>query len=127
MLSKIAVDEVKQLLAQGSMSQRQIAKRTKISRSSVALIANGRRPEYPLRGEDEDEYWHEEGPIGRCPTCGGRVHLPCRLCRVRHWQVRRQWKHPAPFETNPAVANMTPRERPNLSASAWPGIVPSRL
>ena len=81
----IALDivlDIKQKLATGKLSQRQIAKLTGISRATISAIARGRRPDYEPRVRD-DEPERPTGPPVRCPGCGGRVYLPCRLCRIR--------------------------------------------
>lgn len=82
MLSPALVEEVRRLLAEGRFSQRRIAVLTGVSRTTVSNIARGRRPDYPQRACD-DELGLACGPLGRCPGCGGRVYLPCRLCHVR--------------------------------------------
>lgn len=82
MLAPSLVEEVKRLLAAGRLSQRKIARQTGVSRGSVALIAQGKRPDYPPR-RNEDEDLGPVGPPARCPTCGAMVYPPCRLCRLR--------------------------------------------
>ena len=82
MLLPDKVAEVRRLLAEGK-SYREIAAATGVSRGSVGGIATGaRRDRLPMRMRDH-HYDEPLGPIGRCPDCGGRVHLPCRLCRTR--------------------------------------------
>jgi len=84
MISAAIVHEVKHLLAQGSLSQREIAHIAGIGRSTVANIAAGRwvdRADRPAAGEVP--FPRPSGPPTRCPTCGGRVYLPCLLCHVR--------------------------------------------
>jgi hypothetical protein len=76
------VVEVRRLLAMGRMSQRQIARSTGISRATISAIASGKRPDYQTRVRD-DEPERPIGPPVRCPGCGGRVYIPCRLCRIR--------------------------------------------
>jgi len=77
------MNDVLRLLRQPEQSQRSVARATGVSRATVAKIASGRfRPFVPREGNDHDS-WRPTGPIGRCPTCGGRVYLPCRLCKVR--------------------------------------------
>lgn len=84
MISHGMVDEIKRLLAEGTHSQRRIARMTRVSRSTVGAIANGTRPEYALRAPAHDDRFDAPyNPPARCPGCGGRVFLPCRLCRVR--------------------------------------------
>lgn len=93
----IAVDkviEIRRLLALGQLSQRNIATLTGTSRGTVGAIAAGTRPEYESRRARPDEYAEPVGPPVRCPGCGGKVYLPCRLCYLRQrqeqaWQARR--------------------------------------
>ncbi|HTQ37536.1 MAG TPA: helix-turn-helix domain-containing protein [Pirellulales bacterium] len=86
MLSLAKVDEVRRLLARGNISQRQIARDLGISRGSVAAIASGKRPNYPVTIPNEDIDCSL--PPIRCQGCGGLVHAPCRLCRVRSLKAR---------------------------------------
>lgn len=83
MIAPGIVEEIKRLLAEGKLSQRKIAKVTGISRATIGAIASGKRPDYQPRSRDEDDYFRPTGPAVRCPGCGGKVYLPCRLCRVR--------------------------------------------
>ena len=89
MIAQNLVDEVRRLLATGKYSQRQIARRTNVSRGTVNAIALGkRRNQAPKK---ETEVWGPfEGPIQRCPTCGGLVHMPCRLCETRQLMVTKR-------------------------------------
>jgi len=95
-LDREIVDEVKRLLAEGRLSQRKIAAKTRVSRGSVLRIATGRRPE-DLEGLPDESA--EESPAAvsgtfrgglpvRCKGCGRLVHLPigadrCLVCVVR--------------------------------------------
>jgi hypothetical protein len=72
-------EEIERLLKQDHWSQRKIARETGVSRSTVNNIARGYRP----RWEDSPSDVQPTGPLVRCPGCGGRVFLPCLLCRVR--------------------------------------------
>lgn len=84
MISQGMVDEIRRLLADQTLSQRRIARMTGISRATVGAIASGSRPDYPIRSTADDELFAPPwGPATRCPGCGGRVYLPCRLCHVR--------------------------------------------
>jgi hypothetical protein len=74
------VDEVERLLAEGLVSQRKIAKLVGMSRGTVNNIAMGRRPRVTT---PVDEFEPQQGPLVRCPGCGGKVYLPCLLCHVR--------------------------------------------
>jgi transposase-like protein len=103
MLTIEEVAAVRRGLEQG-VSQRELAKRTGVARSTVARIASGARRD---RSGPEDEPTESEatGPVERCPECGGRVVVPCRGCAValrvedelarrrfrRTWTDPRQW------------------------------------
>jgi transcriptional regulator with XRE-family HTH domain len=98
MISQEMVLEIRRLLALDELSQRKIARLTGVSRATIGAIASGKRPDYEPRPK-EDEWERPVGPPLRCPTCGGRVYLPCRLCRIRA-QKRRELerkKHLARF------------------------------
>ena len=84
MISNEMVEEVRRLLAEDKLSQRKIARLLRISRGTVGAISMGRRPDYEALRADSDDLLTPPGPASRCPTCGGKVYLPCRLCRERH-------------------------------------------
>ncbi|MBX3414419.1 MAG: helix-turn-helix transcriptional regulator [Pirellulales bacterium] len=89
MISQGMVDEIRRLLADQTLSQRRIARMTGISRATVGAIANGTRLDYPVRSTADDLLTTvESGPPTRCPGCGGRVYLPCRLCHIRRLKRR---------------------------------------
>ncbi len=90
MLLSGTVQEIHRLLAEAKLSHRQIAASTGVARATVAAIAGGKRAECSRRHtEKEGDREEPRSPIGRCPSCGGRVYLPCRLCLVRAWQKER--------------------------------------
>jgi transcriptional regulator with XRE-family HTH domain len=80
MIAGKIVAEAQRLLLEGRHSQRAVARLLGISRGTVRAIANGRRPVYP---DSDDEAEQSAGPPVRCPSCGGTVFMPCRLCRTR--------------------------------------------
>lgn len=91
MIRPSVVEEIKRLLAEGRHTQREIARRTGVSRGTVGAIAAGRRPEYEAARESQAA--DSEGPTGppqRCRGCGGLVYRPCRLCRVRRLIAKSQ-------------------------------------
>jgi hypothetical protein len=65
------------LLAEDTLSQREIARRVGVSRGTVDKIASGRDC------ERDDEPAEPTKPPQRCPICGALVYLPCLLCRMR--------------------------------------------
>lgn len=85
MIAPSVIDSIRELLAEGRLSQRKIAKSLGVSRGVVASVADGRRPDYEAlrRRREENRQPLPLGPVVRCPTCGGRVHWPCRLCALR--------------------------------------------
>jgi transcriptional regulator with XRE-family HTH domain len=85
------VREVQRLLSEGALSYRDIARRVNISRGTVLAIAKGRRPDYDaLRQARAAENSEPAEPPCRCPACGYRVYLPCRICSLRARQERAQ-------------------------------------
>ena len=86
MLPPSKVDDVRRLLTEKNLSQRQIAKELGISRGSVSAIASGRRPDYPIQASRDDRNPCLLPPV-RCGTCGGLVYRPCRLCQTRAVQA----------------------------------------
>jgi transcriptional regulator with XRE-family HTH domain len=83
MLELAKIREVERLLAEGKLSQRKIAAASGVSRTTIGAIAAGRRPDYEARRLAEASKNEPLGPLARCPECGGLVHTPCRLCRLR--------------------------------------------
>jgi len=90
MLTTDLVHEIDRLLREGELSQRKIAVRLGVSRSTVSAIASGRRGLY---GKDPFETYLSLVPTSppvRCPHCGYRVYMPCIICRVRAHKQRQQ-------------------------------------
>jgi hypothetical protein len=84
MITPQIVTEIRRLLGEDLLSQRKIARLMGVSRSSVAAISSGKRPDYDLLRQSREDEWEEPtGPAVRCPECGNRVYMPCQLCRVR--------------------------------------------
>jgi len=88
MLATGKVLEIEKLLAEGKLSQRKIAQRVGVSRGIVSAIARGTRPDYEARHQPSGDVNEPLGDVERCPTCGGRVYMPCRLCHVRQVQAK---------------------------------------
>ncbi len=105
MLTRHLIDQVRQLIGEGKNSLRMIARLTGVSRGTVRMIALGKRRD---REPKKVEPWEAErpGPPQRCPTCGGKVYMPCRLCAARSHR-----------EPSPA-----PRKPWTLAALAGPAI-----
>lgn len=84
MIALQTVEEIGRLLAEGKLSQRKIADRTRVSRGTVAAIAAGRLADRrPPKSSDKQQSRSETADLlQRCPGCGGMVAMPCRLCRT---------------------------------------------
>lgn len=108
MLSPLKVLEVRRLLAEGATSRRQIARLTGVSRSSVGLIAAGKRRDREAAREPPIPPFEPRGPLARCPNCGGRVLLPCLLCHVRAVQARREKATSLPMDSAYSGPNRSP-------------------
>ena len=84
MIAPETVAEIRRLLGEDRLSQREIARRTGVCRGSVGAIASGRRPDYESQPDPPDDGPEEPaGPPARCPGCGAKVYMPCVLCHVR--------------------------------------------
>ena len=102
MIAVAIVDQVKDLLARGELSQRTIARRLGISRGTVHAIAAGKRSDRVGRLQPKLGDGGHESSVGlladfivpaglhlRCPGCGGKVQMPCLACYVRSLQQKR--------------------------------------
>jgi len=84
MIAAAVEREIRELLAEGTVSQRKIAQRLGVSRGTVNAIACGRRPDYAARRREPPSGWiPPSGLPTRCPGCGGLVQMPCLACHVR--------------------------------------------
>jgi hypothetical protein len=83
MLAEARIEHVAELLAERRLSQRAIARLTGISRGTVGAIASGARPRNLRPKYADDDLFRPLGPAVRCGGCGGKVQMPCLLCRVR--------------------------------------------
>jgi hypothetical protein len=89
MIASHLVEQVEQLLAEGKLSHRKIARLTGVSRGTIGAIASGKRcirPRAMCLWEDEPVI--PDTPPQRCPDCGGMVYMPCRVCRTRKAAAR---------------------------------------
>jgi len=84
MIAPEVVAEIRRMLIEGIVSQREMAKRTGVSRGTIGAVASGQRPDYDAaRKPNEDSWETSSDPPERCATCGGMVYMPCLLCRLR--------------------------------------------
>jgi DNA-binding XRE family transcriptional regulator len=89
MISANIVEDIRQMLAEGRLSQRAIAVRTGISRGTVSAIAQGKRRDYPARYAPGDALFvPPAGRHVRCPGCGALAQMPCLACYLRRQNGR---------------------------------------
>jgi transcriptional regulator with XRE-family HTH domain len=89
MLQITMVNEIDRLLREGNLSQRQIALRMGVSRGIVSAIASGRRGLYGKETYQIHSKLIRTSAPSRCPDCGYRVYMPCRICTARKLQQRK--------------------------------------
>ncbi len=84
MIVPAVASEIRNLLEEGRLSQRKIARRVGASRGTVGAIARGTRPDYPARPSDPaEDLVVPTGPARRCHGCGAMVQMPCLACHIR--------------------------------------------
>ncbi|MEN6493094.1 MAG: helix-turn-helix domain-containing protein [Thermoguttaceae bacterium] len=96
MITPAVVEEIKRLLDSGHLSQRTIARQLGVSRGTVNAIALGKRLEPGPDQNPDPGFAAPEGPLTRCPGCGGLVMMPCLLCHVRAMRERERWPTDTP-------------------------------
>ena len=82
---------VRKLVQQQHLSQRSAARLAGVSRDVVRRVLAGKRLDEPSRPKPKLEF-EELRPYVRCRKCGGRVMLPCRLCRLRRRLERKHYE-----------------------------------
>ena len=90
MIAPLVINEIRRLLDQRELSQRMIARRIGVSRGTVNAIWLGKRPDRQAHRPEEEILAYGAGPVERCPGCGGKVQMPCLVCRVRSLQETRR-------------------------------------
>lgn len=88
MLSLDKVRAIEVLLAQGRLSQREIARRVRVNRETVNRIASGQRVDYVrLRRWRTRHEPRQLFSAIRCRMCGAKIRvLPCQRCHL-HWLI----------------------------------------
>jgi transcriptional regulator with XRE-family HTH domain len=86
MIADQVVEEAKRELAAGA-SQRAVARRLGIARTTVGCIARGTRPDYEalraVRLARQRAAATRSEPVIRCPGCGAKTRGSCIACRTR--------------------------------------------
>lgn len=121
MIAPLKIQEIERLLAEGSLSQRKIARKAGVSRATVSSIANGARPDYEARREAKRQQLLDElpGPLIRCDECGGRVYAPAGFaaCDASRRRNKRVWR-PRAESGEPHPASSFRRSRAMLRVRA---------
>ena len=89
MIAPQIVADVRRLLTEELLSQRKITRLTGVSRSTIAAIVSGKRPDYELLRQLRENDWEEPtGPAVRCPGCGNRVCMPANSAAFENGSPR---------------------------------------
>jgi len=127
MLTRAQEERICLLLADPTLSRREIARMTGISRTTIIAIATGRRQCIAREEIDVNAETEESPPPARCPTCGGMVILPCRLCHVR--LVRKEFAQPQlpelEVEDDPLRLDLRPAERQRYEEIRFQPLAPA--
>jgi hypothetical protein len=84
MLARYLEELVWHLRFEEKLSYRQIARRLCVNRKTIARITRGKRFDpLPELSDPDDGIDAPQVPPKRCPTCGGLIYPPCRLCQTR--------------------------------------------
>jgi hypothetical protein len=84
MLAPYLSDRVWSLRFEEKLSYRQIARRLRVDRKTIARITRGKEFDpLPVMSDPDDDFEAPQVPPQRCPVCGGLVYPPCRLCQTR--------------------------------------------
>jgi len=83
MINNDIIKKITLLVKQGTLSQRQIAKRLGVSRGTVQAVVHGRRTErIPFTMKAAASWVVPSGQPKRCPECGSWVKMPCLACQL---------------------------------------------
>lgn len=86
MIAADLIAEVRRLLDEGRLSQRDIAKMTGVSRGTVNAIASGKRRDISSQTRHNAAdcgFKPPEGMPVRCRGCGALTQMPCLACYIR--------------------------------------------
>ena len=98
MIATTVVEEIRRMLSEGSLSQRQIASHIGVSRGTVNAIALDKRGDSsPRRSPTGEGFIPPTGLPVRCPGCGARVQMPCLLCYIRATRGRKDTDGSVPY------------------------------
>ena len=120
MIPPTMVARIEGLLEEG-VSQREVHRRTGVSRGTIGKIARGERPDYEAvrQQRETEELTLFNGPVERCPGCGAMVEMPCRACGMLSRLARagrRMRARPAQDRDNPLRLDLREPERSRYEA-----------
>jgi len=107
MIAEEKIREAELMLVRGKMSQREVAKRTGLSRGLISLIARGKRT-IQVKTVDPDLLPESEHNLPvRCLGCGAMVCMPCLLCHLKKLAARNRpvMRSYPNVQTTPAMTN----------------------
>jgi hypothetical protein len=115
MLPPYKIEEIERLPAQGKLSRPKIARRVKVSLSTVKRIAKGQRRIQPVPPDEDLEPLEPTGPPVRCPGCGRLVFLPCKACETE--AIRGRHRRPGvPDPQEDVTLDLRPHHRERYEA-----------
>lgn len=82
MISETRIMIAEQLISEGRLSQRRIARETGLSRGTIHALAVGKRKIQERKPQFLIEH-NRKSPFVRCPDCGSMVRIPCVFCTIR--------------------------------------------
>lgn len=94
MLENGKIIEVISLLESRRFSMRTIARKTGISRGSIASIFRNMEQEKHRIAQRFDVV--PTGPFRRCPECGVKTKLPCLSCAIKKWLGKQRKRNTPP-------------------------------
>ncbi len=110
MIEMAVIEEIQRLSAAGTLTQREIAERMRVSRGTVGAVESGKRLAHkPPAKKKQVEV--STGPVRRCPECGGMVAMPCFACRIRRLAGRLPGRHSAVAWGEPLRLELAEKER----------------
>jgi predicted DNA-binding protein (UPF0251 family) len=81
MLTQEMLEEIRSLLFNENLSQREVAQRLRVSRGTVQAVARNKCRLYtPLKRSPSQDFQPPCGLPLRCPSCGAKVQMPCLAC-----------------------------------------------
>lgn len=92
-IDSATAERIKYLLFVEKRSQHAVSRITGVSRGVIGGIASGKRPDFDeIRRQKQADSLEPSGPPVKCPGCGYRIYMPCRICRTRAYRST----HPPP-------------------------------